>query len=94
MVRRNLVAEVMAEKCVYGGLIATRGEVYDDLCRAWRSRGHDPDKIFLLIDELVWKCPEATEWDLQVRGTLKAVRDREAKREEEGGSCPETTPQN
>lgn len=31
MPRRNLVAEVMAEHVIYGGLLATRGEVYDDV---------------------------------------------------------------
>lgn len=82
MVRRNLVAEVLSEPCVYGGLLATRGEVYADLQRLRRPDGTGMDPLWL--DRLTWMCPAASEDDaafLRERGmTLKAVREQEGRK--------------
>ena len=78
--RRNLVAEVMSELCLYGGLVATRMEVYEDL----RSlRGENGEKLdYLGLDRLTWTPEAITEEEadfLRSAGlTLKAIREQEA----------------
>lgn len=76
MMRRNLVAVVMAEPCIYGGLLATRAEVYEDLAELRGPKGEKLDH--LAIDRMVWHCAEATPEDvarLTAAGlTLKAFR--------------------
>lgn len=58
--RRRIIDEVMAQLCVYGGLLATRAEVYEHLCAVYESKGLCPKKNFLSIDRLTWQPPEAT----------------------------------
>jgi hypothetical protein len=54
--RRNVVAEVMNELCVYGGEVATRGQVYEDL---QAHRGPSGERLdWLFIDRLVWMYPK------------------------------------
>lgn len=53
--RQNAVGEVMSELCVYGGLLATRAEVYADLVNK-----NDGGLSWLTIDRLVWMPPKAT----------------------------------
>ena len=78
--RRNLVAEVMSEPCLYGGLAATRMEVYEDL----RSlRGENGEKLdYLALDRLTWMPAAITAEEadfLRSCGlTLKAIREQEA----------------
>lgn len=76
MARRNMVSEVLSEKCIYGGLLATRQEVYADLMSLTKARGEKPNHIF--CDRLAWMPPKATQEQaavLQSRGmTLKAFR--------------------
>ncbi len=56
--KKNLVAEVMGEHCIFGGLLATRGEVYEDLSRLRRPDGTAMDALWL--DRLTWMCPAAS----------------------------------
>ena len=77
---RNIVAEVMAEPCIYGGLLATRGEVYEDLQRLCRPDGAGMSHLWL--DRLTWMCKPASAEDaefLRARGmTLEAIQAKEA----------------
>ena len=74
MKRKTAIQEIMDEKVVYGGLIATRGEVTIDL-QSVHKDGHSIH--WLLIDKLVFGCPLATPWDLEHRMTLKQARAKE-----------------
>ena len=56
--RRSIVEEVMSEPCIYGGLLASRGEVYADLAE---QRGPNGERISdLMIDRLTWTPKSAT----------------------------------
>jgi len=72
--RRNMVAEVMGEPCIYGGLLATRGEVAADLT----AQGVK----WPLSDRLTWMCKPASAEDVaflrSVGMTLAAVREKES----------------
>ncbi len=72
MARRNLVAEVMEERCVYGGLIATRLEVYREL-EALRDRNGERLSS-LAVDRLTWMPKTATPEDIANRPTLTTLR--------------------
>ena len=78
--RRNAVDEVMAEPCIYGGLLATRGEVYMDLQRLKRPDGTGMSHLWL--DRLTWMCKPASAEDaafLRARGmTLEAIQEQES----------------
>jgi hypothetical protein len=74
--RRDLVAEVMAEPCIYGGLLATRAEVYEDLAKLRRPDGTGMDALWL--DRLTWMCPAASAEEVEhltaTGMTLTAIR--------------------
>ncbi len=77
---RNIVAEVMAEPCIYGGLLATRGEVYEDLAKLRDPNGKGMAPLWL--DRLTWMCKPATAEDAEylraVGLTLQAIQEKES----------------
>lgn len=60
------VDDYMKEVCVYGGLLATRAEVYADLDR--------PGLSWLMVDRLVGMCLPATPADIATRNRLADIR--------------------
>lgn len=79
--RKNIVQEVLGEQCIYGGLLATRMEVYQDLVEIHKARGQKINHLF--IDRLTWMpkaaTPDQVEF-LSERGmTLKRMREWEAR---------------
>lgn len=56
---KTKVVEILGqEQCVYGGLLATRAQVYDHLRAA---RGPDGEAIgWLMLDRLTWMPSRAT----------------------------------
>lgn len=72
--RRNLVAEVMAEHVIYGGLLATRQEVYDDVI----ALGHDWKWADYIACGTHAKTVDPN--DHQHRPTLKQIREQENRR--------------
>lgn len=75
---RRIVDQLMAEPCIYGGLLATRGEVYEDLQEVRGPQGQPISH--LMIDRLVWMCPAIKPGDPVPSLTLKQVRQDEANR--------------
>jgi hypothetical protein len=71
--RRNAVQEIMEERVVYGGLVASRWEVYQDL----QAKNADNRIHWLTIDRLTFNCPVATPWDIEHRRTLQEIQERE-----------------
>jgi hypothetical protein len=78
---RNIVKEVMGEYCIYGGLLATRAEVYADLMESTVSRGQPINHLFL--DRLTWMPEKATPEQISrlmsAGFTLNAMRGEESK---------------
>lgn len=72
----DTVTQVMSERCIYGGLLATRGEVYADLS--------DPRLSERMRDRLTWMPDKATDAEIEAltaQGmTLKAFRAAEKAR--------------
>lgn len=73
MASRNLVNEVMSEHIIYGGLLATRGEVYEDVI----ALGHGPKAAEAFACGINVKAVNPA--DHQNRMTLKQLRERESK---------------
>ncbi len=66
----------MSELCIYGGLLATRAEVYFDIKACAKSNGHNLSDLF--VDKMVWMNPKATPAQIKLmksrNHTLKAMR--------------------
>ena len=74
MARRNLVSEFLSEVCNYGGLSASRGEIYQHVLEVGRSHGASDTSCHRAADRACCAYPLLSDAP-NVVGTLKSFQE-------------------